>query len=315
VRKTIVAPALWVGVFLGTAYSALGDDEAGRRSLWIDMYRGEPSAYQEVLDDLAGADVIYLGERHTILKHHEIQERIVTDLARRGKSLVLGLEQLESFQQPVVDRYNRGEIDFDQLAEAVQWARRWHNYEQYRPIVESARKFKIPVVALNARSETVRQVARSGGVARLDPKTRAELPAEIQLDDPVYRKLLTLEMMVHAAANPETLRPMIEAQIVRDESMASALCAFLDTPAGRGRSAVVLCGAGHVSYGLGTAARVRRRLPKTKQRIVLLSESGDAVLSQQEMAQARAIAITHEQLREIGRPIADYLHATSLKTK
>ena len=54
-----------------------------------------------------------------------------------------------------------------------------------------------------------------GGVARLDEKTRSELPKEMQLDDPLYSKLLNLHMMVHLAANPHSLQPMIEAQIAR----------------------------------------------------------------------------------------------------
>jgi uncharacterized iron-regulated protein len=108
-----------------------------------------------VLDDLAGAGVVYLGEFHTLQGHHAIQEQVVTDLAKRGKPLVLGMEQLESFQQPAVDRYNRGEIGFEQLAEAVQWPKRWANYQQYRPVVEAARKFKIPILALNARAITI----------------------------------------------------------------------------------------------------------------------------------------------------------------
>jgi uncharacterized iron-regulated protein len=266
-----------------------------------------------VLDDLAAADVVYLGERHTIRKHHELQMQVFADLAKRGKPLVLALEQLESFQQPTIDRYNRGELSFDQLADAIQWSKRWGNYEQYRAIVEAAQKLTIPVLALNARAETIRQVARGGGIDRLDAKTRAELPKDIQLDDPLYRKLLNLQMMVHMAANEETLRPMIEAQISRDEAMASALSSFLNSEAGRGRSAIVLCGAGHVAHGLGTPTRVRRRLPQVKDRIILLSESGDTVLSPQELSAARPITITHEQLRAINRPVADYLHETSLK--
>jgi len=54
-------------------------------------------------------------------------------------------------------------------------------------------------------------------------------------------------------------------------------------------------------------------LPQIKDRIVLFSESGDTVLSPQELAAARAISVSHEQLREINRPIGDYLHVTSLK--
>ena len=189
------------------------------------------------------------------------------------------MEQLESPQQPAVDRYNRGEISFEQLAKAVNWPQSWGNYQQYKPLVEAARKFKVPVLALNARAATIRQVRVGGGIDRLDAKLRGELPAEMQIDDPLYTKVLGLQLMVHMAASAEMLRPWIEAQIARDETMAATLCTFLQSPAGRGRSALVVCGAGHVSYGLGTPARVRRRMPQVKDRIVLLSAGGDLRMS------------------------------------
>ena len=277
-------------------------------SIWIDVYQGEPLRYREVLKDLAKADVIYLGERHTIQRHHEIQTEILTDLAHSGVPLALGLEQMEIPQQPQLDRYNRGEIDFEQLAEATGWAKRWHNYRQYRPVLEAARKAKALVVALNAKAETIREIVRSGGVDHLSPEVRKELPAEMQLRDPAYERLLSLQMMVHIAAMPKTLHPMIEAQIARDETMAEALTVFLKSPPGRGRKMLVVCGAGHVAYGLGMPARVVRRMPGTKERIVLLSESGELQLSPEERAQAREIEITHEQLREIRQPVADYLY-------
>jgi uncharacterized iron-regulated protein len=227
--------------------------------------------------------------------------------------LVLGLEQLELFQQPALSRYNESRIDFQELVKATDWPERWHNYEQYKTVLETALALQIPIVALNARAETIRQIARSGGVDRIEPQTRKELPAELHLEDPLYERLLNLELMVHMSATPETLRPIREAQICRDETMASVLCSFLETEQGRGRTAVVLCGAGHVSYGLGMVSRVRRRLPAIKDRIILLSQSGDLRLSPEEQAMARNITITHEQLRTINQPIADYLHVRSLR--
>jgi hypothetical protein len=54
-------------------------------------------------------------------------------------------------------------------------------------------------------------------------------------------------------------------------------------------------------------------MPGVKDRIVRFSESGDVELSPQELAMARPITITHEQLREVALPFGDYLHATSLR--
>lgn len=305
-----------VATIVGLA--ALGPGDAGaaerpRCSLWIDLVEGEPVDYRRMLDDLAGARVIYLGERHTVERHHQAQAKILADLADRKLPLVLGLEQIEAFQQPLVDRFNRGELGFAQLAEAIQWGRRWRGYEQYRAVLETARSHGIPVLALNARAEVVRQVARSGGVSQLSAEARRELPEEIDLVEPTYRRLLQLQMAVHVAATPDRVQPMIEAQIARDEKMADVLADFLKSDRGRGRKAVVICGGGHVAYGLATVARLRRRMPGVQDRIVLFSESGDVELSPQEKAASRPIEVTHRQLRELGRPIADYLLATETR--
>jgi len=294
--------------------AAVGAEEKDQRgSLWIDLYRGEPLSYGQVIDDLAGVRVIYLGESHRLQRHHDIQLQIFTDLAKRDVPLVLALEQLESYQQPILDKYNQGKITYEQLVKETKWEQRWGNYKQYRPLVEAARKAGAPILALNARSTTIRQVARGGGVEKLDAKLRKELPAEIDLKDPLYLKLLHMYMRVHMAATAERLRPMIEAQIARDEAMAAALSSFLKSEQGRKRTAIVICGAGHAVYGLGTPQRVRRRMPEAKDRIILFSESGDVVLTKEEKAQAREITITHEQLRQLDRPVGDYLHATGLK--
>jgi len=305
--------AMVAGVLMLAGLTAWAGTEEGRCGLWIDLYFGEPIAQADMLADLAGARVVYLGERHTIDWHHQLQAQIVADLAQRGVRLVIGLESMEPSHQAALDRFHRKEIDIDQLAQTTDWARRWRNWQQYRPILELARRFEVPLIALNAPAQVIRQVARNGGVAKLDEQARRQLPAQMQLDDPPYAKLLSLQMMVHASASPERLRPMIEAQIARDEAMAAALTEYLQSSAGEGRTAVVICGAGHASYGLGMPSRVRRRMPEARQQIVLFSESGDVELSAEERAQAREFRIAHDDLRGIGRPIGDYLYAKALK--
>ena len=280
---------------------------ADRPLLWIDAYEGEPAEYAKVVEDLGKARVVYLGERHTLERHHATQARVIADLAKGGAALVVALEPLETSQQPSIDRFNRGEIDFDGLAAAIDWAERWPNYKQYHPVLEAARKAKAPVIGLSPSSEVIRGVARGGGVKGLDAKLRKELPADMDLADPVYEKLLAAQLMVHVAASPERLRPMIEAQIARDEAMSAALADYLGTEAGRSRKAVVVCGSGHVAYGLGTPQRVRRRLGDANDRIVVLADCGDVRLSAEEKAAARPVEISHDLLRQIGRPLADYL--------
>ncbi len=105
-------------LLVGTSAPAFAESD-GRCSMWIDLYRGEPIGYAEMLQDLADVRVVYLGERHTLERHHQIQAKILGDLADRGVPLVVGLEQMEANRQPELDRFNRREIDFEQLAKAT----------------------------------------------------------------------------------------------------------------------------------------------------------------------------------------------------
>ncbi len=285
---------------------------SGRRcSFWIDMYSGEPVLREDMLEDLAGARVIYIGECHTLARHHKTQRRIVSDLAR-GVPIVLAMEQMEAFNQPALDRYAAGEISFEELAKQTDWAERWANYQQYRHVLETARKTGAPMVALNARAEIIREVGRKG-LDGLDAEQREQLPSEMSFDDPMYERHLRIRMMMHASVEEDRLRKMFEAQVSRDEAMADRLAAFMQTEQAEGRTAIVLIGAGHVSHGLGTPDRVRRRMPGIEDRIIVLTESGDLKLPPKVKAMMREITITHEQLRHLQRPFADYLFARRLK--
>jgi uncharacterized iron-regulated protein len=275
--------------------------------VWVNLMNGEPQSFSTVMDDLATAQVIYLGERHTIDRHHEIQTQVIRELHKRGIALAVGIEQMEFFNQPALDQYARGEIDFEGLAAATDWGKRWKNYPDYKGILEAAREAGAKLVALNGRNETIRAVNRSGGVANITPEQRAELPAEMQMDDPGYERLLQIQMMAHMSVDAASkLRPIVEAQIARDESMAEHGAQAIQPEAdGTTRTLVVICGSGHVNYGLGTASRLQHRLPDSRQRIVVMSVSGE--MEPVRDPNAREIDVTLDQLKALGRPLADYL--------
>jgi uncharacterized iron-regulated protein len=279
-----------------------------KTELWIDLMRGEEVSDEDVLADLTGAGAIYVGEAHTIQRHHAVQLRLLQELFARGRPLVLCLEQLEARDQPAVDRYNRREIDFATLAQEINWAKKWGNYADYRPLCEFARDHRIPVRGLNAPADVIRAISRGGGLAKLPAEQRAHLPAEIFTDDPVYERLMNLELAVHMAAmDPSRLRPMFEAQAARDETMAANVVAARQSPGEPARTAFVVVGAGHMRFGLGTAERARRRDPALVERLVLITESGQLQMSAADKAVSREVTVSHADHRAIGRPPGDYL--------
>ncbi len=299
------------GLFVSLAVSA----SAQRPAFWVDLKLGEPVSTEELLEDLAEVDVIYLGETHRLERHHRLQAEIVRELAASERPLIVGLEQIEARDQEGVDRYNSGALDFEGLAEAIAWEKQWNNYEAYREIVEAVREAGGRLVGLNGPHEVIRLVGKNG-VEGIEADERASLPAEIFLDDPVYEKLLETLLLVHMSMEKGFLRKVFEAQAARDESMAAALVDAWKEQAAKSEKrpiAVVICGAGHCQFGLGMPDRVRRRLPEARDRIVLMSESGDLELTDEEKAMSRDIEIKHRDLEFIERPVADYLHATEPK--
>jgi uncharacterized iron-regulated protein len=271
------------------------------------------------MEDLTEVDVVFLGETHRLARHHRLQVQIVEALAATGRPLLVGLEQIESRNQEEVDRYNRGEIDFEELAAAIAWEKQWRGYENYRALVEGTREAGGRVIGLNGPLEVIRAVGR-GGIEGLSKEERAGLPEEIFLDDPLYEQLMAQLLMIHMSVDEDTLRQIFEAQASRDASMAAALVGAMEEARAEGKKerplAVVICGAGHCQFGLGTPDRVGRRLGEESQlRIVLMSESGDLELTEEEEKMMRELEISHQDLEFIDRPVADYLHAVEPKAE
>lgn len=312
-RKTMIMRTLIAALGIVFAVAAPAQE---RVAFWIDMALGEPVSSEEMLEDLVEVDVIYLGETHRLERHHRLQAEIVRALAASGRPLILGMEQIEMRDQAKLENFNAGKVDFDGLAKAIDWEKQWNNYGDYRGVVEAVRDAGGRLVGLNGPREVIRAVGKKG-VAGLDAEERALLPKEIFLDDPVYERLMDTLLMVHVTMEKGFLRKIFEAQAARDESMAAALAAAWEKAATKDKSkrpiAVVVCGAGHCQFGLGTPDRVRRRLPDARDRIVLMSESGDLELTDEERAMMREMEVRHRDVEFIRRPIADYLHAKEPK--
>ena len=156
-NTSIILESLVGSVLLLTLMSSAAAEpgkEPARAALWVDALEGEPLAFPRMLDDLQQVRVVYLGEYHTIERHHQLEEAVFEALARRGVRLVLAMEQFEFFCQPDLDRFNQGQIDVPELIGRTAWAKRWPSCTNYVPLLNFAAHEKVPVLALNARTGT-----------------------------------------------------------------------------------------------------------------------------------------------------------------
>jgi len=67
---------------------------------------GAPVSFKELMDDLSGVQVIYIGEKHTDPAHHNIQLNIIKDLLKKHPKLVVGMEAFAYPYQKQLDMWS-----------------------------------------------------------------------------------------------------------------------------------------------------------------------------------------------------------------
>lgn len=216
----------------------------------------------------AGADYILLGESHASACDHRVQADVLAAMAALGAVPVLGLEMVPAERQPVLDRFNAGEIDVDGLAGAVDWKGVWgHPYAAYRPVFEAARRAGAPLAGLNVPRRVVRAVGE-GGLEALAPEDRALAPETIIPPAPEQAADLERVLARHAmpghgdgeaaapvspSAQAERRERFLRVQALWDTAMARAAVAARRA---QGRPVLILAGVGHVENGWGIARRL-----------------------------------------------------------
>jgi uncharacterized iron-regulated protein/poly(3-hydroxybutyrate) depolymerase len=232
---------------------------------------GRAATLDLLLDDLARAEVVFLGETHLDEATHRFELAVLEGLlARRPGEVVLSLEMFERDVQPLLDRYLAGEID---EAEFLAGSRPWGNYRTgYRPLVEAARRAGAPVVAANFPAPLRRGLDVDAGPwpAPVPQDQRAFAPAQLLPNGALYWKRVDNAIRGHAAAMglPETTPEsrLLSTQSLWDNSMGEACAQALER--WPGRVVVHVNGGFHTAYGDGTARQLLLRRPGTDVRTV-----------------------------------------------
>jgi hypothetical protein len=92
-------------------------------------------SFDELMNDLSGVQVIYIGEMHTDPIHHEIQVKIIKEIYKARPRVAIGLEMVDHTYQPILDRWSEGELDQQNFLEKVHWYANWRfDFELYQNI-------------------------------------------------------------------------------------------------------------------------------------------------------------------------------------
>ena len=216
--------------------------------------------FPTIMDDLATARVVHIGEVHTDYGSHLLQLQIIQALYNRHPDLAIGMEMFPRASQPALDAYIRGDIK-DETSFLLQsrYFKVWgYDYRFYQPIIDFARARKIPLVALNLDKKIVSHVFRTGSLKGLSASQLQQLPLDRDLDVPGYQERLAAVFANHRQSpHQHGLAGFIQAQSIWDETMAQTAAAYLE--AHPGKHLVILAGTGHIYADSGIPLRLRRR--------------------------------------------------------
>jgi len=214
---------------------------------------GEIITPAEMAEELADVGLLFVGETHTNMDFHAVQLRIIQELHRSGREVMVGLEMFPYTQQGSLDAWIDGHYTEPGFVELAKWYTYWgYRWEYYRDIFVYARDNGIRMYGVNSPRDVVKSV-RKKGFKNLTPEEAEHIPHEVKpvTEDQrqMFRGFFDADDALHMSE--EALEGMLRAQTTWDATMGWNSLQALEKHGGKDAIMVVLIGSGHVTYGLG----------------------------------------------------------------
>lgn len=101
---------------------------------------------------LATADIIFVGDYHSLAQSQRTALRLLRRMQRRGLAPALALEMLPAERQPLVDAFLAGRLSRARFLRQVESERFWDfPWKPVQTLLDFARYHELPVLALNLR--------------------------------------------------------------------------------------------------------------------------------------------------------------------
>jgi uncharacterized iron-regulated protein len=229
---------------------------------------GDPISFSRLIEELAPSRVIFVGETHDQIEHHRVQEKVLLELLKRGRKVVVAMEMFQQSQQPILDRWGQGALTEGEFLREIEWeTTRGIDYSFYKGILDTIKEHRLKVLGLNIPKELTRKVAQTG-IESLPVEDQRRLP-EMDLTDRNHRRYIRSFYKTHQEGTAKDFEYFYQAQCLWDEAMAEALADFLNSSEGEGRTVLVLAGNGHIVFDFGIPKRLHRRRSLPYRTVVL----------------------------------------------
>lgn len=199
--------------------------------------------------ELARRPVVLLGEVHDNVVQHRVRADALRRLLEGGARPAIAFEQFDRERQADIDRARRepppeGRTLADHVIAQARASKDSWDWVRYRPFVELALQYDLPIVAANLSRSAAARVAREGPNAVFTDAERAELALD-RFDD-ILAKHEQVVQVGHCNMLPKSALPgMARAQIARDAVLAKSLRPYL------ARGVILLTGNGHARRDIG----------------------------------------------------------------
>lgn len=228
----------------------------------VDTATGDTLGPAQLAARLDGVKLVFVGESHIEMDFHRAQLRVIQELARRGRTVMIGLEMYPVPEQKWLDRWHSDKkLTEERFLADSHWYGNWgYHWNYYRDIFLFAREKGIRMFAINLPRAAVSTV-RSKGFDSLSVEYKAMLPPKVDLDNEEHKKLFRAffgdEDALHGNMPEPMFTGMFRAQCAWDAAMGWNALQALQKYGDDKAIMVVLIGSGHVSYGLGAERQVR----------------------------------------------------------
>ena len=199
---------------------------------------------ENLIERLAAAPYVLLGEKHNNLDHHLIQAWVVEQLVVRGRRPAVAFEMMNGDQQADLDAHLAARPrDAEGIGPAVGWAESgWPDWATYQPIAAAALAGGGPLLAASWPRRLIRGIMEKG-LEELGNERLQELGLDRERPATALAELREEIIESHCNQLPETMiDPMVSMTGAKDAFMAAVL---RRGAAESGSGAVLIAGGGH----------------------------------------------------------------------
>jgi uncharacterized iron-regulated protein len=246
-----------------------------------DGHTGEVLSWPQLIEQLAQAEAVFLGETHIDESTHRLELAVYEALLERsGGKVTLAMEMFQRDAQDTLDAYLAGSID---EAAFLADSQPWGNYATaYRALIERAKAEGRPVIASNFPNSLRRRMAQEGIdlLQNLAETQRHLVPTELFANSPSYWRRVDNAIRGHIGmmgGPADAATRLTSTQSLWDNSMGEACALALE----QNPNQIVLHvnGGFHSQYWDGTVHQLMLRRPETKVKTIAIAPTGNPQLA------------------------------------